>query len=105
MCRATFLVFILHLMKPIIQFVHFTKLIWLLGINKTTDMILILLPPGRHRETLQCWRPLGSAVTSQLRRFFIGGSPELEDPTYTAIPSTFQVGTIPHTRPYLPHSR
>ncbi|XP_052801949.1 tectonic-like complex member MKS1 [Mya arenaria] len=46
--------------------------------------------PGRHQETIQCWRPMGSSVTSQLRRFFIGGSPELEDPTYQAIPSTFQ---------------
>ncbi|KAL4223339.1 Pleiotropic negative transcriptional regulator [Mactra antiquata] len=46
--------------------------------------------PGKHNETLHCWRPMGTGITSQLRRFFIGGSPELEDPTYTGTPSTFQ---------------
>ncbi|KAK3589148.1 hypothetical protein CHS0354_017116 [Potamilus streckersoni] len=46
--------------------------------------------PGRFRENLNCWRPLGTSIVSQLRRFFIGGSPELEDPTYTVVPSTFQ---------------
>ncbi|XP_060586854.1 tectonic-like complex member MKS1 [Ruditapes philippinarum] len=45
--------------------------------------------PGKHKERLHCWRPTGTSMTSQLRRFFIGGSPELEDPTYSAIPSTF----------------
>jgi Meckel syndrome type 1 protein len=34
------------------------------------------------------------SVVSELRRYFIGGSPELEDQTYTAIPSTFQVIVI-----------
>ena len=46
---------------------------------------------GVHKNTVHCWRPVGSTIVSELRRFFIGGSPELEDPTYTAIPSTFQV--------------
>ncbi|KAL5016147.1 hypothetical protein ScPMuIL_005736 [Solemya velum] len=45
--------------------------------------------PGVSRETVTCWRPVGSSVSSQLRRFFIGGSPELEDPTYVAVPSTY----------------
>ncbi|XP_036355391.1 Meckel syndrome type 1 protein homolog [Octopus sinensis] len=45
---------------------------------------------GVHKETLNCWRPTGVSVLAELRRFFIGGSPELEDPTYTGVPSTFQ---------------
>ncbi|ESO97860.1 hypothetical protein LOTGIDRAFT_228399 [Lottia gigantea] len=45
--------------------------------------------PGTSYETQDCWRPLKDSVVSNLRRFFIGGSPELEFPTYTAIPSTF----------------
>ncbi|KAK3083758.1 hypothetical protein FSP39_002734 [Pinctada imbricata] len=46
--------------------------------------------PGVFKERAHCWRPIGTSVISELRRFFIGGSPELEDPTYTAIPSTFE---------------
>lgn len=46
--------------------------------------------PGVYKETINCWRPIGKSVVSELRRFFIGGSPELEDQTYTAIPSTFE---------------
>ncbi|KAK7505914.1 hypothetical protein BaRGS_00002636 [Batillaria attramentaria] len=45
--------------------------------------------PGVHKSTHDCWRPVGKSVTSHLRRFFIGGTPELEDPTYISIPSTF----------------
>ncbi|KAK6183795.1 hypothetical protein SNE40_002424 [Patella caerulea] len=45
--------------------------------------------PGTSVETSDCWRPAQKSVVSQLRRFFIGGSPELEFPTYTGIPSTF----------------
>ncbi|XP_064612245.1 tectonic-like complex member MKS1 [Liolophura sinensis] len=45
--------------------------------------------PGVSTHTLHCWRPIGNSVTSELRRFFIGGSPELEDPTYAAVPTTF----------------
>ncbi|XP_046570750.1 Meckel syndrome type 1 protein-like [Haliotis rubra] len=45
--------------------------------------------PGAYHETSHCWRPVGQSISAQLRRFFIGGSPELEDPTYAAVPSTF----------------
>ncbi|GAB1603795.1 Meckel syndrome type 1 protein homolog [Argonauta hians] len=45
---------------------------------------------GHHKETLCCWRPTGVSPLSELRRFFIGGSPELEDPTFTCVPSTFE---------------
>ncbi|XP_052072573.1 tectonic-like complex member MKS1 [Mytilus californianus] len=46
--------------------------------------------PGSKKITSHCWRPIGMSVASELRRYFVGGSPELEDQTYTAIPSTFQ---------------
>ncbi|XP_041350207.1 Meckel syndrome type 1 protein-like [Gigantopelta aegis] len=46
--------------------------------------------PGVSKHTINCWRPVGNSVVDRLRRFFIGGSPELEDPTYTFVPSTFE---------------
>jgi Meckel syndrome type 1 protein len=46
--------------------------------------------PGYNFATVSCWRPAGKSLFSEMRRFFIGGSPELEDPTYTAIPSAFE---------------
>ena len=37
---------------------------------------------------------------SELRRYFVGGCPELEDPTYTAVPSAFEVTRfVPTTVP------
>ncbi|KAF7648746.1 hypothetical protein LDENG_00152350 [Lucifuga dentata] len=46
--------------------------------------------PGKHVVTCQTWRPLQTGTRSALRRFFIGGSPELEDQSYVRIPGTFQ---------------
>ena len=37
------------------------------------------------------WRPIGNGVVPEMRRFFIGGSPELEDPTYPHIPAMTDV--------------
>ncbi|KAK2168670.1 hypothetical protein LSH36_15g14053 [Paralvinella palmiformis] len=45
---------------------------------------------GCSVQELNCWRPVGRSLISELRRFFVGGNAELEDPTYTAIPSTFE---------------
>ncbi|XP_061196324.1 uncharacterized protein LOC133204586 [Saccostrea echinata] len=58
---------------------------------RTEGYTYLAIPPrpGVYKETVHCWRPLGPSFVSEMRRFFIGGSPELEDPTYTAIPSTF----------------
>ncbi|XP_056414614.1 tectonic-like complex member MKS1 [Hyla sarda] len=52
----------------------------------------VVLPqtPGMHNITAQTWRPVEQGTVSELRRFFIGGSPELEDLTYVRIPGTFQ---------------
>lgn len=44
---------------------------------------------GFYDEHLACWRPRGASVFDEVRRFFIGGSAELEDLSYVAIPSMF----------------
>uniref|UniRef100_A0AAX7W331 MKS transition zone complex subunit 1 n=1 Tax=Astatotilapia calliptera TaxID=8154 RepID=A0AAX7W331_ASTCA len=49
--------------------------------------------PGKHTMTCHTWRPLQMGTVSALRRFFIGGSPELEDHSYVRIPGTFKVGS------------
>ena len=47
--------------------------------------------PGVIEENLPCWRPRGDSLIYELKRFFIGGSPELEDISYAAIPSDHEV--------------
>uniref|UniRef100_A0A669F0U6 MKS transition zone complex subunit 1 n=1 Tax=Oreochromis niloticus TaxID=8128 RepID=A0A669F0U6_ORENI len=44
----------------------------------------------KHTMTCHTWRPLQMGTVSALRRFFIGGSPELEDHSYVRIPGTFK---------------
>lgn len=46
--------------------------------------------PGLHTIVVSTWRPLSSNPTGEMRRFFIGGSPELEDIDFVGIPSNFQ---------------
>lgn len=46
--------------------------------------------PGKHTVTCQTWRPVQTGTLSALRRFFIGGSAELEDNSYVRIPGTFK---------------
>ncbi|XP_015239091.1 PREDICTED: Meckel syndrome type 1 protein isoform X1 [Cyprinodon variegatus] len=46
--------------------------------------------PGRHTVTCHTWRPVQTGTVSALRRFFIGGSAELEDSSYVRIPGTFK---------------
>ncbi|KFQ00515.1 Meckel syndrome type 1 protein, partial [Leptosomus discolor] len=52
----------------------------------------LVLPasPGLHVLTIPTWRPVELGTVAELRRFFIGGSPELEDITYVRTPSTFK---------------
>uniref|UniRef100_A0A9J8DI88 MKS transition zone complex subunit 1 n=1 Tax=Cyprinus carpio carpio TaxID=630221 RepID=A0A9J8DI88_CYPCA len=45
---------------------------------------------GYHRMTCHTWRPLQSGTVAELRRFFIGGAPELEDISYVRVPGTFK---------------
>ncbi|KAM9333507.1 tectonic-like complex member MKS1 [Pholidichthys leucotaenia] len=46
--------------------------------------------PGKHIITCHTWRPIQMDPVSSLRRFFIGGSPELEDHSYVRVPGTFK---------------
>ncbi|KAM6174736.1 tectonic-like complex member MKS1 isoform 1-T1 [Erethizon dorsatum] len=52
----------------------------------------VVLPatPGSHTLTVSTWRPMELSPVAELRRFFIGGSLELEDLTYVRIPGTFK---------------
>ncbi|XP_076792175.1 tectonic-like complex member MKS1 isoform X2 [Arvicanthis niloticus] len=52
----------------------------------------VVLPatPGSHTLTVSTWRPMELGLVAELRRFFIGGSLELEDPSYVRIPGTFK---------------
>ncbi|XP_057357300.1 tectonic-like complex member MKS1 isoform X4 [Manis pentadactyla] len=52
----------------------------------------VVLPatPGAHTLTVSTWRPLELGTGAELRRFFIGGSLELEDLSYVRIPGTFK---------------
>jgi len=49
---------------------------------------------GFYDEHLSCWRPRGNSIFDEVRRFFIGGSTELEDITYVAIPKLFDSGKV-----------
>ena len=49
---------------------------------------LFYLHIGTHTFEVQTWRPLGRSTYDDMRRFFIGGSPELEDPSYVSVPTT-----------------
>ncbi|KAH1187900.1 hypothetical protein KIL84_015129 [Mauremys mutica] len=55
----------------------------------------VVLPaaPGFHTLTAPTWRPTELGTVSELRRFFIGGSPELEDMTYVRVPGIFKVSS------------
>ncbi|KAF6776455.1 hypothetical protein AHF37_03509 [Paragonimus kellicotti] len=45
---------------------------------------------GEHVLNVLCWRPTGESVVENLRRFFIGGTGQLEDTTFVGIPGNFQ---------------
>ncbi|XP_049627700.1 tectonic-like complex member MKS1 [Suncus etruscus] len=52
----------------------------------------LMLPtsPGSHMLTVPMWRPVEPGTVAELRRFFLGGSVELEDLSYVHIPGTFK---------------
>jgi len=56
--------------------------------------------PGSRTHRMQTWRPLGS-ITDRLNRFYIGGSPELEDITFLRFPQEAAAGaaTKPGEKP------
>ncbi|XP_017555595.1 Meckel syndrome type 1 protein [Pygocentrus nattereri] len=52
--------------------------------------LVIPSTPGYHRVTCHTWRPLQTGTVAELRRFFIGGAPELEDISDVRISGTFK---------------
>jgi hypothetical protein len=70
--------------------------IYIYGYSKFSRLELIFIcffirfySIGFYDEHLSCWRPRGNSIFNELRRFFIGGSTELEDISYVAIPKLF----------------
>lgn len=60
--------------------------------NKLTFENIYL--PGSYSVEANTWRPVGNGRGPEMRRFFIGGSPELEDPTYPQKPVMADVRKI-----------
>lgn len=58
------------------------------GRYRTEGYGYIILPSkaGLHHVTTHTWRPIRNSPASELRRFFIGGNPELDDITFVGIP-------------------
>lgn len=46
---------------------------------------------GTYDLTVPTWRPIGTHVVDKMRRFFVGGAPEIEDVSYAAVPRDFEV--------------
>ena len=49
---------------------------------------------GSYTVEVNTWRPIGNGPGPEMRRFFIGGSPELEDPTYPQKPAMADVRSL-----------
>jgi Meckel syndrome type 1 protein len=75
---------------PKIYFQVASQDIW--GRYRTEGYAYLDIPsvPGFYNQELSCWRPRGDSIFNELRRFFIGGSNELEDISYVAIPKQFE---------------
>uniref|UniRef100_A0A1A7XX75 Meckel syndrome, type 1 n=1 Tax=Iconisemion striatum TaxID=60296 RepID=A0A1A7XX75_9TELE len=75
---------------PVLYFKVLSLDLW--GRYRTEGYGYLLFPaiPGKHTMTCHAWRPLQTGTVSALRRFFIGGSAELEDHSYVRIPGTFK---------------
>ena len=54
-------------------------------------------PTGSYTLEVDTWRPIGNGPVPEMRRFFIGGSPELEEPTYPMIPAMADVSSSSFT--------
>lgn len=65
-------------------------------------VMCVRIVSGSHRVTCHTWRPLQTGTVAELRRFFIGGAPELEDISDVRIPGTFKVVTDIYCT-YIPH--
>ncbi|KAK4472669.1 hypothetical protein MN116_003900 [Schistosoma mekongi] len=64
--------------------------------SRTEGYGFIELPhiAGTHSVSVSCWRPVGDSVVEDLRRFFTGGTCQLEDPTFSKIPGSFESNNL-----------
>ncbi|XP_072813739.1 tectonic-like complex member MKS1 isoform X6 [Vicugna pacos] len=60
------------------------------ALRNHTDLCHQVPGNGAHTLRVSTWRPLELGTVAELRRFFIGGSLELEDLSYVRIPGTFK---------------
>ncbi|XP_059402535.1 tectonic-like complex member MKS1 [Carassius carassius] len=75
---------------PVLYFKVLSLDFWQRYRTEGYGFLVIPSMPGHHRMTCHTWRPLQSGAVAELRRFFIGGAPELEDISYVRVPGTFK---------------
>uniref|UniRef100_A0A8C1VL90 MKS transition zone complex subunit 1 n=1 Tax=Cyprinus carpio TaxID=7962 RepID=A0A8C1VL90_CYPCA len=75
---------------PVLYFKVLSLDFWQRYRTEGYGFLVIPSTPGYHRMTCHTWRPLQSGTVAELRRFFIGGAPELEDISYVRVPGTFK---------------
>ncbi|XP_035998722.1 Meckel syndrome type 1 protein isoform X2 [Fundulus heteroclitus] len=75
---------------PVIYFKVLSLDAWQRYRTEGYGYLLFPAMPGKHLVTCHTWRPVQTGTVSALRRFFIGGSAELEDSSYVRIPGTFK---------------
>ena len=51
----------------------------------------ISMYPGSYEMNVDTWRPAGTRLVDRMRRFFVGGPPEVNDISYVAYPKDFSV--------------
>ncbi|KAF6738221.1 Meckel syndrome type 1 protein [Oryzias melastigma] len=75
---------------PVIYFKVLSLDFWQRYRTEGYGYLLFPATPGKHTMTCHTWRPIQTGTVSAMRRFFIGGSAELEDHSYVRIPGTFK---------------
>ncbi|XP_043910770.1 Meckel syndrome type 1 protein [Protopterus annectens] len=75
---------------PVLYFAVHSLDFWQRYRTEGYGCFVIPTAPGVHEMICQTWRPIQPGTVSELKRYFIGGSPELEDMTYVGIPGTFK---------------
>lgn len=51
---------------------------------------------GEYDITVHMWRPSGIRVLDKMKRFFVGGAPEVDDVSFVAQPRDFEVSDLVH---------
>uniref|UniRef100_A0A3P9KN97 MKS transition zone complex subunit 1 n=1 Tax=Oryzias latipes TaxID=8090 RepID=A0A3P9KN97_ORYLA len=75
---------------PVIYFKVLSLDFWQRYRTEGYGYLLFPATPGKHTMTCHTWRPVQTGTVSAMKRFFIGGSAELEDDSYVRTPGTFK---------------